>query len=331
MTIKDSWQTAGMRTTSGASELAEFIPTIDAWPVAKIRSAGAVIFGKTNLPTYAGDFPTYNDSFGTTSNPFDLSRSPRRFIWRRAAALLADSRHWRSEAILVARSESRPTCRRHGPQVELRAGANARSYPRSTGFFNAIGPAGGWANGSRCRGSVPRSRIALWSGPLELLGMDVEPTPSLPKTLHNYRIAAWLDDSYCPVDSEVAGVLADAAKTLAEAGARVDLDARPHLSLSEVSRLSLPSALSFQTAINRTLWSAGRDTRVTPIANTRHLTAMRHRDWLVANNAVADAFALEEFFADWDVILPPLFRAIRSDSARPLHADGISNGPVRRP
>ncbi len=55
MTIKDSFQTAGMRTTSGAPELAEFIPKEDAWPVARLREAGAIVFGKTNLPIYAGD------------------------------------------------------------------------------------------------------------------------------------------------------------------------------------------------------------------------------------------------------------------------------------
>jgi amidase len=54
MTIKDSFQTAGMRTTSGAPELAQFIPNEDAWPVARLREVGAIIFGKTNLPIYAG-------------------------------------------------------------------------------------------------------------------------------------------------------------------------------------------------------------------------------------------------------------------------------------
>src|SRR5262249_45274613 len=55
MTVKDSFQTAGMRTTSGAPELSDFVPQEDAWPVARLRAAGAIIFGKTNLPIYAGD------------------------------------------------------------------------------------------------------------------------------------------------------------------------------------------------------------------------------------------------------------------------------------
>src|SRR5260370_9146545 len=76
MTIKDSFQTEGMRTTSGAPELATFIPTEDSCPVARLREPRAIIFAKTNLPIYAGDLQSYNEVFGTTNNPYDLSRTP---------------------------------------------------------------------------------------------------------------------------------------------------------------------------------------------------------------------------------------------------------------
>jgi amidase len=66
MTVKDSWPTAGVRTTSGAPELADFVPQVDAWPVARLRDAGAVIYAKSNLPLYAGDFQTYNAVFGSS-------------------------------------------------------------------------------------------------------------------------------------------------------------------------------------------------------------------------------------------------------------------------
>ncbi|HXW85172.1 MAG TPA: amidase family protein, partial [Candidatus Binataceae bacterium] len=87
MTVKDSFQTAGMRTTSGAPELANFVPQEDAWPVARLRAAGAVIFGKTNLPIYAGDLQSYNEVFGTTNNPHDRSRTPGGSSGGSAAAL----------------------------------------------------------------------------------------------------------------------------------------------------------------------------------------------------------------------------------------------------
>ena len=67
--------TAGMRTTSGAPELAEFVPETDATPVSQLRAAAAIIFGKTNLPAYAADIQTYNEVFDVTNNPWDTKRS----------------------------------------------------------------------------------------------------------------------------------------------------------------------------------------------------------------------------------------------------------------
>jgi hypothetical protein len=109
MTIKDSFQTAGMRTTSGAPEFARFIPEEDAWPVARLREAGAIIFGKTNLPIYAADLQSYNEVFGTTKNPYDLSRTPGGSAGGSAAAF--ETRCYLPEA----RPGLLPGYRVHGP------------------------------------------------------------------------------------------------------------------------------------------------------------------------------------------------------------------------
>jgi len=76
ITIKDAIETAGMRTTSGAKMLAEYVPAQDAVAVARLRAAGAIVFGKTNLPEFAGDAQTFNALFGTTNNPWDPERTP---------------------------------------------------------------------------------------------------------------------------------------------------------------------------------------------------------------------------------------------------------------
>jgi amidase len=75
MTVKDVWETEGLVTTSGAPELREHVPEADAVAVARLRAAGAIIFGKTNTPLYAGDFQTYNEVYGVTNNPWDTSRT----------------------------------------------------------------------------------------------------------------------------------------------------------------------------------------------------------------------------------------------------------------
>jgi amidase len=76
ITIKDSFETAGMRTVSGYPPFANHIPQLDAPPVARLRSSGAIILGKTNLPTLANGIQANNPVFGRTNNPWDLARTP---------------------------------------------------------------------------------------------------------------------------------------------------------------------------------------------------------------------------------------------------------------
>src|SRR5581483_3688985 len=75
MTIKDAIEVGGMRSTGGAVELADHVPAEDAPAVARLRRAGAVVFGKTNAPRWSGDFQTHNAIFGTTCNPWALDRT----------------------------------------------------------------------------------------------------------------------------------------------------------------------------------------------------------------------------------------------------------------
>ncbi len=89
MTIKDVFETDGLMTTSGAPELASYVPDHDAFVVAALRSAGAIIFGKTNVPLYAGDWQTYNEVYGRTNNPWDLARTPGGSSGGAAAAVAA--------------------------------------------------------------------------------------------------------------------------------------------------------------------------------------------------------------------------------------------------
>jgi amidase len=75
ITIKDAFATAGLRTTSGFPPWADFVPETDAPAVARLRAAGAIILGKTNLPTLSMDAQANNPIFGQTNNPWDLTRT----------------------------------------------------------------------------------------------------------------------------------------------------------------------------------------------------------------------------------------------------------------
>ena len=89
VTIKDSLETAGLRTTSGFPPLADYIPTVDATVVARVRQAGAIILGKTNLPTLADDIQSDNPIFGRSNNPWNLERTPGGSTGGGAAAVAA--------------------------------------------------------------------------------------------------------------------------------------------------------------------------------------------------------------------------------------------------
>ncbi len=60
----------------GHASCIDHVPGHDAPAVARLRAAGAIVFGKTNLPRWSGDVQSYNEMFGTTNNPWDLSRVP---------------------------------------------------------------------------------------------------------------------------------------------------------------------------------------------------------------------------------------------------------------
>jgi amidase len=76
VTIKDIFETAGLRTTAGYIPLKDYVPQQDATAVARLRSAGAVILGKTNVPELAGDFQSANSLFSRVNNPWNLDYTP---------------------------------------------------------------------------------------------------------------------------------------------------------------------------------------------------------------------------------------------------------------
>src|SRR4051794_23308964 len=89
MTVKDAWAVRGMRSTSGLRELADDVPEYDAVAVARLRRAGAVIVGKTNVPPGITGQETASSLFGRTVNPWDHRRTPGGSSGGAAAAVSA--------------------------------------------------------------------------------------------------------------------------------------------------------------------------------------------------------------------------------------------------
>lgn len=310
MTIKDSFQTKGCITTSGAPELAEFVPTADAWPVARLRRAGAIPFAKTNLPIWAGDIQSYNKVYGTTNNPYDTDHTPGGSSGGSAAALAMGF-----------------TPLELGSDI----GGSIRVPAHYCGVFGhkpsfGIVPSHGQIPGMP--GTLSTADIAV-TGPMArsaadlALGLDVLTGPDrwsapawrldLPaprgRELADLRIAAWIDDETCPIDADTRRVLDDAISAIEAAGGRVDRDARPAFTLAKAwdtfSNL-LFAALAGEHPKDK-IEHLAADSSDTPQGRARRGTAMRHRDWLSFHERrtqLRERWA--EFFTEWDAVIMPV-------------------------
>jgi amidase len=89
LTIKESYNIAGLPTTWGFPQQKDYRPTEDALTITRVKEAGGVILGKTNVPVGLSDWQSYNDIYGTTNNPFDLGRTPGGSSGGSSAALAA--------------------------------------------------------------------------------------------------------------------------------------------------------------------------------------------------------------------------------------------------
>lgn len=89
--VKDNYDTADMPTTAGSAALEHLVPPDDAWQVARLKEAGVVILGKTNMAEWAfSPYVTISSIAGTTHNPYDLSRVPAGSSGGTAAAIAAN-------------------------------------------------------------------------------------------------------------------------------------------------------------------------------------------------------------------------------------------------
>ena len=243
MTIKDSMEVMGMPCTWGAPLLKDYMPKKNADVVQPLIDAGAVIFGKTNIPLFAMDTQSFNEVYGQTNNPWDTSRTPGGSSGGAVTALAAGltgleigsdiGGSIRSPAHFCGVYGHKPSygvvpMRGQGPDM----GLIPLDHPMQTDL-SVTGP--------------------LARGPEDLdLVMDLVVRPSLPdrkaysitlpparkKNLKEYRIGLWLDDPAFPVESSVGDRLQEAADKLAKAGAHVE-DKRPEIDFARSDEIYL--------------------------------------------------------------------------------------------
>jgi amidase len=314
MTIKDSFETAGLRTTCGVPELAEHVPARDATAVARILAAGAVVFGKTNSPTWAMDVQTYNPIFGTTNNPWDTKRSPGGSSGGAAAAIAAGLTG------LELGSDIGGSIR--NPAHYCGVYGHKSSYGIVPAFGHLPPPPGTLADTDiGVFGPLGRSAddlallLEVVAGPndQEAVGWRLALPPARRGALRDYRVAAWLDDPACSVDDAVRGRLEATVEALTKAGVRVDTRARP-VDFAEAYRdyLQLLLPVTMAGAPDSTIAAlAEQASQLAPDddglqARLARFSTQRHRDWLRADERRQRYRAQwAALFRDFDVVLCP--------------------------
>jgi amidase len=316
MTIKDAIATKGMRSTGGAIELADHVPDTDAQVVAHVRSAGAVVFGKTNLPRWSADVQAYNEIFGTTNNPWDLSCGPGGSSGGAAAAIAAGltgaeigsdiGGSVRLPAHFAGVCGHKPS---FGivPQLGY---ISHTTYQTGEPDVNALGP---------IARSVDDCELLLdvIAGPRQDLASAWKLT--LPPARHerpsDFRVGAHLDDPSVPISAEVAAALDMAVQALEASGINVDRTAWPQdLAFGDVRDVGLP-LISAATSPARggQAFEAMQQIVLDPTGHTEtqqmrsQATAMFHRDWLLlSEQRELNRHKWTRFFGDFDVLLAPV-------------------------
>jgi amidase len=220
--VKDSFATAGVRTTSGSKQFEKYIPKEDAVVVARLKAAGAIIIGKTNLPEFAADWQSYNQVAGVTNNPWDLGRTPGGSTGGGAAALAAGL------GFLEIGSDIGGSIRIPSHFCGLFGHKPTLDLVPLTGH---IPPPPGVLSPAELPVAGPLARSAEDL----LLELDVVAGPEqeeavayrwiMPKArktkLGEYKIGFVIDDTFCPVDSAMKEALSSAIESLRKGGAQL--------------------------------------------------------------------------------------------------------------
>lgn len=314
MTVKESYNIAGLPTTWGRPELAGNVPDEDAIACQRLEAAGAIIFGKTNVPIDLADFQSYNDVYGTTNNPHDLERGPGGSSGGSAAAMAAGL---------------------SGLEMGSDIGGSIRNPAHYCGVFGhkptwGVLPMRGHAlpgvltpSDISVIGPLARSAedlalvmdIVGGADDLHLPGWKLElPRPGV-KPLSEYRIAVWADDEIAPVDATIKERVVQVARLVESAGGTVDYGARPDFDAAyshDQYQNLLHSAMSARQpdeAFNKN-WDRRQqldDGDDSALARVTRASALFYREWHKFNeNRTRLRWIWHRFFQDYDLLLTPM-------------------------
>ena len=318
LTVKESYNVAGLPTTWGFPAQKDFTPPEDALSISRAKAAGGVILGKTNVPVGLGDWQSYNDIYGTTNNPYDLDRTPGGSSGGSAAALAAG----------------------YGP---LSLGSDIGGSLRVPAFHCGVYAHKPTYNVAPVRGHtpppfppIPLDRDMAVIGPMArsaadlslLLDVIAGPDPldagvgyklTLPpprrNALKDFRVLVVDSDPVLPSDKDVRGAIEKLAGGLARSGVNVARQSPLLPDFAESSRLYMRMLMSFLGAFFAPEVIAGAQAGAAQLpADNKSLAAERlrgmtqsHRDWVLDDGARGRLRAQwRELFKTFDAVICPI-------------------------
>ncbi len=235
--VKESFGVAGRPCTWGVPALKNTRAPANSTAAQRLLDAGAVLIGATNVPFQLGDFQSYNEIYGTTNNPWDLSRTPGGSSGGTAAALAAGL------GFLGLGSDIGGSIRApahfcgifgHKPTLDVvsflgHAPGGEQSNP---GFSTLLGVAGPMARTAQDLEAA--MRVLGGSDSPDSVAYTWRLTPPRHTRLRDFRIGYVLEDSTLPVSSEIKPALESAVRAFKNAGVRLQPGWPPGFSISEL-------------------------------------------------------------------------------------------------
>jgi len=318
VTVKEAFNVTGLPTTWGLPGTQHLSVTEDAVLVARLRSAGAVILGKTNVSTLLADWQADNPVYGTTNNPWDRARTPGGSSGGGAAALAAGfvalefgsdlGGSLRIPASFCGVFSHRPS---YGivPMRGFAPPGAPTLVPNPPVDQAVVGP---------MARSAADLQLALdvIAGPddADAVGYEVHLPPPRRRTLSDFRVLIIDETPLMPTAASVRSAFAEIGDRLVNAGCKVAWQSSllPDLTASGRSFIELLMAYfaadmpeGDYNALAQQVAGIPRDTRDLQALSQRAL-AMSHRDWIIADR---ERFTLahqwRQLFAQWDVVLCP--------------------------
>ncbi|WP_330180739.1 amidase [Nocardia sp. NBC_01503] len=318
VTVKESYDMAGLPTTWGMPQHANHVPTEDAVQVSRLKAAGAVLLGKTNVPMTLRDIQSFNDIYGTTNNPWDHSRTSGGSSGGSAAALASGF------GALSIGSDLAGSLRTPAHFCGIYAHKPTLGLAPTRGMVAPPAPALPIDLDLAVVGPMARTArdltllLDVMAGPDPLthgIAYDLALPPARHDRLSDFRVLIIEDHPLIPTGSAVRAGVNRVAEALADAGARVERHTPLLPDLTEAATLYMQLMLSNAAAgLPIDVYEQLRTQAAALSADDRSLDAARlrgmvlsHREWVEANNRrELHRHGWRQLFTEFDAVVCPI-------------------------